>query len=103
MSPALLDELERTLARKKFRRYATEAEAREYVESLWRRAVVVEDPADVPAGLTPDPGDDYLVALAREAEAHALVSGDPHLTGLEDARPRVLTPAELLRLLESAG
>lgn len=100
VSPALLDELERALARRKFRRYATEEEARQYVESLRRQAVLVEDPADVPAGLTPDPGDDYLVALARHAGAHALISGDPHLTTLEDARPPVLTPAELLRLLE---
>ena len=51
---------------------------------------------DAPAqpGLTADPDDDYLVALAREAGADFLVSGDQHLTGLVDAVPPVLTPRQ---------
>ena len=55
----------------------------------------------VTAGLTPDPGDDYLVALARAAKVHVLVSGDPHLSELKQARPPVLTPRAFLRRLAS--
>jgi hypothetical protein len=29
-------------------------------------------------GLTPEPGDDYIVALARRAGAHFIVFGDQH-------------------------
>ena len=99
VSPTLLDELARVLARPKFRSYATEDDVRGYVEALRRQALCVDDPAEVEAGLTPDPGDDYIVALARSADAHAIVSGDPHLTELEGAEPPVLVPQEFLARL----
>jgi uncharacterized protein len=96
VSPMLLDELAKALSRPKFRRYATEEEVRDYVESLRRRAALADDPSEIEPGLTPDPGDDYLVALARAARAQVLVSGDPHLTGLDDPRPPVMTPRAFL-------
>lgn len=86
-SPALLGELDRVLARPKFRAYLTEDEAAAYVAALARQAVVVDDPP-AEAGLTPDPGDDYLVALALAARADALVSGDSHLAAFA-VTPRV--------------
>jgi len=57
--------------------------------------VLVDDPSPRP-GLTPDPGDDYLVALAQKADAQYIVSGDAHLTQLTDPNPPVLTPHEFL-------
>ena len=98
VSPKLLDELARVLARVKFRPYVTEEEAEAYVRALARQAIVVEDP-EAEAGLTPDPGDDYLVALARAAHAHAIVSGDPHLVGLHHLEPPVLTPRAFVERL----
>jgi putative PIN family toxin of toxin-antitoxin system len=98
--PLLLTELEQVLLRPKFRPYVTAPEARAYVVLLHRLSSHVPDP-EVTAGLTTDPGDDYLVALARTAKAHFLVSGDPHLTELKQARPPVLTPRAFLRRLIS--
>ena len=98
VSPALLGELDRVLARPKFRAYLAEDEADAYVAALARQAVVVDDPP-AEAGLTPDPGDDYLVALARAAAADVLVSGDGHLTSLLDPTPPVLTPRAFLEQL----
>ncbi len=98
--PALLAELERVFLRPKFRSYVTVHEVRGYV-ALLRRLTSVEPDPEVSAGLTPDPGDDYLVALARAAGAHVLVSGDPHLTELKQARPPVLTPRMFLKRLAS--
>jgi putative PIN family toxin of toxin-antitoxin system len=95
VSPALLGELEAVLARPKFRSYVTHAEADAFVATLRREAELVDDPAPTP-GVTPDPKDDYLVAVARAARASFLVSGDPHLTGLRDASPPVLTPRGLV-------
>ena len=54
-----------------------------------------EDPGD-PETVSEDPGDDYLVALARAGRAHVLVSGDPHLTSLQLPGLRVATPREFL-------
>jgi putative PIN family toxin of toxin-antitoxin system len=98
VSEALLGELEDVLLRPKFRLYLTEYEVSEYVEQFRRLAKAVPDPVVTP-GLTPDPKDDYLVALARSAAAHFLVSGDPHLTELASPRPPVLTPRAFLDIV----
>jgi uncharacterized protein len=102
VSPSLLGELERVLAYEKIRRRVTADEAAELVAELRHHAVVVDDPREVEPGLTRDPGDDYLVALARSAGADVLVSGDPHITGVAGLEPPVLTPRQLLEFLENA-
>lgn len=98
--PTLLAELERVLLRPKFRRYVTDRELRAYI-ALLRRLTPSEPDPHVTTGLTPDPADDYIVALARAAQAHFIVSGDPHLTELKQAQPPVLTPGTFLRRLTS--
>jgi predicted nucleic acid-binding protein len=67
---ALLEEPGRVLPRPKFHGYVTEAEVRRFVAIVRRLATVVPNPA-VRSGLTPDPHDDYLVALADKACASA--------------------------------
>lgn len=65
-SPALLDELVDVLARPRFRRFITTAVAAEFIDGLATDAVVVADPPEPPE-VSPDPDDDYLIALARVA------------------------------------
>jgi putative PIN family toxin of toxin-antitoxin system len=98
-SPLLLDELREVLARRKFRRYATEAEVETYVDLLRRESILFDDPEPPAEPLGPDPDDEYLISLARVARVEALVSGDPHLLGLRGRIP-VLTPREFLESLE---
>jgi putative PIN family toxin of toxin-antitoxin system len=92
-SPALLNELERVLARPKIRQHVDATQAREYVERIRRHALMVDDPSPVPA-VTRDPEDDYLIALARRERVGAIISGDLDLreAGLDD--PPVWTPRE---------
>jgi len=100
-SPLLLQELRGVLGREKFRGYLTVAEADTYVELLRSESLVFDDPhlPDEPIG--EDPGDEYLIALARATRVDALVSGDPHLIKLRRTLP-VFTPAEFLRRLRRA-
>lgn len=98
-SPRLLEELDDVLHRKKFRRYATDAEVEAYVELLRRESMLVDDPEPAPGPLSEDPDDEYLIALARTAPAVALVSGDPHLLRLRRRIP-VLAPREFLETLQ---
>jgi len=88
-----LAELARVLERPKISRYLEPGDAKELLNALRLQAEPADDPPAQP-GVTPDPGDDYLASLARAAGADYLVSGDAHLTGLEDAEPPVLTPRE---------
>ncbi len=97
VSPALLDELERVLGYPKIASRVPHAQARELVELLRNRADQVADPDTVPAIHSPDPDDDYLIALAADSRA-VLVSGDTHLHGLTGQLP-VYTPVAFSSLL----
>jgi putative PIN family toxin of toxin-antitoxin system len=95
VSPLLLAELEKVLSRPKFDASIDKVHVDALLTGLVEDAVLVNDPSSQP-GLTPDPGDDYLVALAQNADAQYIVSGDAHLTRLADPSPPVLTPSEFL-------
>lgn len=97
----VLAELERVLLRPKFRRYTSPDEVLGYVDLLRHGAISIPDPPAILTALTPDPKDDYLVALARSAQAHALISGGSHLTELPDSQPPILTPRDFLEILNS--
>jgi len=99
-SPTLLEELVDVLARPKFRRFITTSVAAEFIDGLATDAIVVADPPEPPE-VSPDPDDDYLIALARVAGADYLISGDRHLLDLTDPDPPVLTPRQFLDLLET--
>lgn len=98
-SSLVLQELTRALAYPKLRKRIERDEADQFVEWISDMATMVTDPSGPPTTASPDPGDDYLIALAESASA-ALVSGDGHLMGLGDRLP-VFSPAEFLRLLET--
>ena len=99
-SPLLLAELRDVLARPKFRRWITTATAADFIGGLADDALVLDDPPALP-GVSPDPDDDYLIALAPAAQADYLVSGDRHLLDLTDPDPPVLTPHRFLQLIDA--
>ena len=101
-SPTLLAELRDVLDRPRFRRWVSTATATDFIDGLAEDAVLSDDPPPQP-GLSPDPDDDYLIALARVAEADYLVSGDRHLLDLNDPDPPVLTPRQFLALIAAGG
>lgn len=95
----LLAELERALGYRKLRARIPAEDAAAFAELLrveaeWGVAL------DEPPVRSPDPGDDYLIALAAGSDA-ALVSGDADLLGLRERLP-VLTAAEAVARLETA-
>jgi putative PIN family toxin of toxin-antitoxin system len=99
VSRGLLEELSGVLARAKLRRYIEPGEAEAFVAMLAENGLAARDP-DVFERASPDPSDDYVLALAVAARADVVVSGDAHLTGLENPPVPVVTPRGLLELLE---
>jgi len=97
VSPALLDELARVLQYPKITARVGPDEAEELVDLLRRHAEVVDDATMDLAVTSPDPDDEYLIALGAKAKA-VIVSGDSDLLGLADRIP-VLSPAEFLHRL----
>lgn len=83
VSPQLLAELRRALAYPKLRSHVTAEEATAFIDLLLQAGMLAEDVASPPR-LSRDPGDDYLLALAR-ANAAVLVSGDRDLLEVKDA------------------
>ena len=100
VSQLLIEELEGVLRREKFRRYATLREVGAYVALVRSTAVSLDDPAPAGEQLSTDPGDEYLIALARTARVDALVSGDAHLLRLGSRIP-VRSPREFLDSIRS--
>jgi putative PIN family toxin of toxin-antitoxin system len=97
VSPSLLAELERVLSYPKITRLVTPDETQELLNLLRQQADLYQDPTRAPMIASPDPNDDYLIALAQTAPA-VLVSGDTDLLGLTDQIP-VYSPEAFLALL----
>ncbi len=94
VSSMLRAELARALRYPKLRSRITPIEAATVLELLTRQAQMHADP-EGPSGVrSPDPGDDYLIALAAAARA-VIVSGDGHLLGLSEVLP-IYSPAAFL-------
>ena len=99
VSPSLLTELRRALGYPKLRRRIRPEEADGLLAWLTRSAELVPDPDMPPPTRSPDPGDDYLLALAADHDA-ILVSGDGHLLSMATGLP-IHDPATFLTMLES--
>lgn len=102
VSPAAPGGAHRRAASSQVPRYASPAEVRQFVAELSAIAIMAEDPPD-PAPVRRDPGDDHLVALAIDAGADALVSGDRDSTDLTTAGVTVLTPRGLVDRLAASS
>jgi putative PIN family toxin of toxin-antitoxin system len=92
--PALLDETARALASPRLRKRVAAADAERLLDLVRELADVVPDPEGPAPIHSPDPADDYLLALAAREQV-PLVSGDEHLLGLRGRAP-VLSPREFL-------
>jgi len=93
MCQHLLNELATVLARPKFRRWISLADAAASIEALRTEADLCPDPAVVSQRVR-DPDDDYLVALGDAADA-VIVTGDADLLEA-DLIPPAITPRALL-------
>lgn len=98
VSANLLDELRRALTYPRLRDRITPAEADELVELLSRAGVVIEDPDTQPNISSPDPDDDYLIALASHTRS-ILASGDRDLLQLSNRLP-IKSPFDFASLIE---
>jgi putative PIN family toxin of toxin-antitoxin system len=96
-SPKLIAELDRTLAYPKIRKRIPDEDAAALVR-LIERGAVMRDDVESPQPVSRDPGDDYLIALARESDS-VIVTGDGDLLSLAPDLP-VFAPAQFLTWLE---
>ena len=94
VSAKLLDELERAFGYPKLQDRVPAIEAQELLEILARSSTKFQDPDKAPDVRSPDPDDDYLIALAAETPS-VLVSGDSDLLGLSGQIP-VRPPSSFL-------
>lgn len=93
--PCLLAELEDVLRRPKLRRWFSNDDAAEFVADLSGVAETYPDTSDPPA-ICRDPDDDYLLALAGQAHADLLVSGDDDLLALARPAVEIISPRAFL-------
>jgi hypothetical protein len=101
VSELLIAELTRALAYPKLRKRIPAEKAAALISWVRGHGTFVEDPPDPGPIRSPDPDDDYLLALAISRRSF-LVTGDQHLLGLRDDLP-IVTPAEFRTKLRSNG
>jgi hypothetical protein len=95
-----VEEFKRAARYPKLRRTLPRAAVGKLVNRLYAAEVVLERLRRF--GDSPDPGDDYLLAMAVAAEADYLVTGDKALLSLEQtAGTRIVTPRRFASLLRS--
>ena len=99
-SPTLLAALAAVLTRPRLRRYLSSEQAERFVVDLAAVSILTADPPSPHPAICRDPADDYLVALARSANAGAIVTGDLDLLSLTEPGLPVITPRELIERLE---
>jgi uncharacterized protein len=99
VSPLLLEELRRAFSCPKVAERVSSQECHQFVRLLENDTVVVPDPDTPPPTRSPDPGDDYLLALAAGTRA-VLVSQDQHLLSLHERYP-IRTPLQFVALLSA--
>jgi putative PIN family toxin of toxin-antitoxin system len=100
--PRLLGEVERALRKPYFRERIEDEEIAEAVSILRDAGTLVDDPIDPPAVLR-DPTDDYLVMLARESDAEAIVTSDHDLLDHGSLSPPAIDPRTACKLLALIG
>jgi uncharacterized protein len=98
LSATLVRELEDVTPRPHLRKRISADDLRAFLSDLCLNAILVDGPPSA-RHVPRDPDDDYLVALALAANAHAIVTGDSALLGLELESPRILTPRDFLTAL----
>lgn len=97
-SPLLLREVASVLARPRLRKYLSLDEADRFRADLAVQTVLIADPSGTVQAICRDPHDDYLVALARAANAQALITGDLDLIAIDpmELSFEILTPRRLV-------
>ena len=96
--PTLLREFGDALGNRYFLERFDARDLEGIVANVEEAATVMDDPGDPPE-LLRDPNDDYLVALARESGAEAIVSGDKDLLDHPDLEPPAIGARAACRLL----
>jgi uncharacterized protein len=97
--PKLLGEVRKALRKPYFRDRLSVEDARKAVKRINEVAVAFVDPSDIEPTLR-DPKDDYLLALARQASAEAVVTGDKDLLDhKEQLKPPAISLREACELL----
>jgi uncharacterized protein len=97
VSAELLAELSRALAYQKLREQISREDASDFIALLRSTASMLAD-AERPDHISRDPGDDYLLALAK-ASSSILVSGDRDLLVLAPELP-IRSPGAFLEHLQ---
>jgi putative PIN family toxin of toxin-antitoxin system len=96
--PMLIEEFRDALTGQYFQERFDPNDLAEIVATVEEAANEYDDPKEIEA-LLRDPDDDYLVALAREAGADAIVTGDRDLLDHAGLEPSAIAAREACTLL----
>lgn len=98
--PLLIEEVRENIQKPYFAKRLSELEARESIDAYVDLCLILDDPETEP--LLRDADDDYLVTLARQSGAEAIVTGDGDLLDHADLDPPAIDPRAACELMPTA-
>jgi putative PIN family toxin of toxin-antitoxin system len=99
VSDKLITELRNKIHSKKFRKYFTTTEAEQFIELL-KEVSVICNPS-ITIKISRDPKDNYLLALAKDAKADFLITGDKDLLVLNTfENTKIVTLNQFLKYIQ---
>jgi putative PIN family toxin of toxin-antitoxin system len=102
LCPELIAELAGTLRKPYFAARISHAEVQDICAGVEAAATMLPDPSKIQTILR-DASDDYILALARSAEAEAIITGDHDLLDHQDIAPPAITPRQACERLNLTG
>ena len=98
ISSEIISEFLVVISRRKFERYITENDIREFLDALHQTAKMTKIKSTFKV-VKADPADDVILRTAYDGEADYIVSGDNHLLSLGEFRGiRIMTVDEMLNM-----
>lgn len=74
LDSALLSEIHEVINRPKFKKYLTESQIHSFLELINEKGTFVS--TTITVRVSPDPKDDFLLALCQQGDAHFLLTGN---------------------------
>ena len=100
ISSEIISEFLGVISRRKFEKYITEKDIREFLDALHQTAKMITINSTFKV-VKADPADDIILRTAYDAKADYIVSGDNHLLSLGEFRGiKIVTVDEMLKLIK---
>lgn len=99
-SKEIIEEIKEVINRPKIRKYISKQQSGEFI-GMYKKVSITIKPTVSIQEIEEDPDDDKFLECAIEADVDYIISGDPHLTNIENYKEiNIVTPKQFLEKVD---